>query len=48
MVLTEWTFGNELTELPPQLPATVFSGPILWNREKEKTKTKKMMGRNKN
>jgi hypothetical protein len=33
-----------LTELTPQLPSTAFSDPIRWNREKEKTKTKKMMG----
>jgi hypothetical protein len=30
--------------LTPQLPSTAFSDPIRWNREKEKTKTKKMMG----
>jgi hypothetical protein len=33
-----------MTELTPQLPSTAFSDPIRWNREKEKTKTKKIMG----
>jgi hypothetical protein len=33
-----------MTELTPQLPYTAFSDPIRWNREKEKTKPKKMMG----
>jgi hypothetical protein len=44
----EWTFGDELTKLTPQSPPTAFSNQIHWNREKEKTKTKKMMGRNEN
>jgi hypothetical protein len=34
--------------LTPQLPPTAFSDPIRWNREKEKTKAKEMMGRNEN
>jgi hypothetical protein len=32
--------------LIPQFPPTAFSNQIRWNREKEKTKTKIMMGRN--
>jgi hypothetical protein len=32
--------------LTPQLPSTAFSGPISFNREKEKTKIKKVMGWN--
>ncbi len=44
----EWTLGNELTKLTPQPPPTAFSDQICWNREKEKPKTKKMMGKNEN
>jgi hypothetical protein len=42
------TFGDELIELTPQPPPTAFSDQIHWNREKEKAKTKKMMGWNEN
>ncbi len=46
MVLTylRVDFWQWIDEIDPQLSSTAFSNPICWNREKEKTKTKNMMG----
>jgi hypothetical protein len=47
-LFVEWTFGNELTKSTHKPPPTACSDQIRWNKVKEKTKTKKIMGRNEN
>ncbi len=37
-------FWQNIDRIAPPLPPAAFSDPIHWNREKEKTKTKKMLG----
>ncbi len=41
-------FWQWIDQINPPTSFTAFSDPICWNREKDKTKTKKMMGRNEN
>jgi hypothetical protein len=40
----KWTFGNELTELTPQLPSTAISDRIRSKSKKKNMKRKRMMG----